>query len=563
MLSDEEEIDVMDSASDNDVKDIIIQPTPTSTVIQSTVSARTDGIRGKRYKDFDVKSTQESGELTDSEVDVVGEDTNIENIADSIIVSKEDICVLDEGITFTSTPEICQQEVAKQPPSKPGVMQEVAKQPPYKPGVTKQLTSEFKPEVKNTEDIYGIMSLIKVERLDEACPKDGIEKLMFDHRQTNPIEIDSSEEESVTKDESDSSSSDDAVRDKAMSITSDTTRMSNLDIKDHSENREVYPEVEITDLTLAATEEILSLGRIYKIVDDFVVIKCYDSQKILDLDSMIFDDKRKCVGYIFEVLGLVTDPYYSVHFNTNSDILSLGLHLNQDLYYSSNEKYARYVLVDMLRELEHKRRRVVCESDGESEESSDGDKPTENTPKQNARKRKSHEQGGKVLNRTTINYSVNYTSSIPKQAKFNNRSLPLQRNYKPQNSYQSQTSMYSNPPPFINAPRPQTFPSYSQPTPQPMHPPNCTSYSQPTPQPMHPPNCPSYSQPTPQPMHPGQGYRPYKPPNSFSQLNNSTHSFAPFMKDSRNSENSKNNDNFKNSVLSSFLDPFSLDKQSE
>ena len=54
------------------------------------VSARTDGIRGKRYLDyeFQLSSGTESGELTDSDVDIVSTTENKENesnIADSAL----------------------------------------------------------------------------------------------------------------------------------------------------------------------------------------------------------------------------------------------------------------------------------------------------------------------------------------------------------------------------------------------------------------------------------------------------------------------------------------------
>ena len=538
MSTDEEDIDIMNNGSDDELADTVTcQPTPTTEHCQSTVSARTDGIRGKRYNDFDF-ITEPECELTDCELDVVGDGTNL----------SVDPCLQAE----VSVPQIESDKVSPTQVRKPGV----AKLPSTQPD-SPQLTTGYKSEIENNKDIHGIMSLIKVERLDEACYVDGIGQLLSAHRQTNVIAIDSSDDEVDTKDNSDaaSTSSDDSLQNNAISITSDVARISKLDIKDHLENREVFPEVEIVDLTLAASEEILPLGRIYRIVDDFVVIKCLDSHKILDLDSMIFDENRKCVGYIFEVLGLVSDPYYSLHFNTNSDILSLGLHLNQDLYYSPNEKYARYVLVDMLREMEHRKKRVVNVSDGESEDDDDGsdqscseDRPEEATRKQNCRKRKSQEQGPKVLHRTTVNYSLKYTSNVPKHQKFNDnrRPFPSQWNSLSRNNHQNPTSMYSNPPPLV---------------PPPFVPPPFV------------PTSPSFH-PMPPAFHQHSFSSPRHGNSARTPLNSSTHFNPPnsFLNIQKNSDSCRTSDldvstnsksSFQKSVLASFLDPSSLDKPPE
>ena len=384
------------------------------------VSARTDGIRGRRYLDyqFQPSSGTESGELSDSDVDIVGITENKENelfdnclsmaISNSKLSSgkkahETDVAcndvVLDEGA-------ICKEEAR---------FNSISSQ---KKSNSKVLWNPVEIDVRTDEDVRGILSYIKIEPFDHES-NNGLDKLLADHRKIMPIIADSSDDENQYFEISDSESGDDSDYNIPLSVTSEVNRMEGMNIQDHY-FVETYPEVEIIDLTLSECEQIIPLGKVYKIVEDFVVVKNCNCDKVLDLDSMIFDNRRKCVGYVFEVLGPVKEPYYSIRFNTNSDIESLGLHIDQELFYSENERYSRYVMVDLLRELEynsrfrkrpdgaHRSSSDSCNSESESEESSKHlTRPAVGT------KRKPKKQ---LHNRTTSNYSVNY-QSVHKQPK--------------------------------------------------------------------------------------------------------------------------------------------------
>lgn len=392
----EEEIDVLNDRTSTELSSVtalvsIEALDKQSMDIDGSVSARTDGLRGKRYNDYQIEQSSgtESGELTDSDIDVLG----------------------DEEHESKSTPllgNFIQPSVTHKLKVQQNQSELIAKRDCQNVNES----SEDK-ELRTNDDVKGILSIIKSEPDFDFTSNPGISKLLSAHRPVIPV-IDTSDDEDGDFNISDSDSSDEPYK-APMSITSEINKMESMNIKDMP-FKETFPEVEIIDLVLSEVEEICSLGTIYQIVEDFVVVKGSHYDQVLDLDSMVFDGKRKCVGYVFEVLGPVREPYYSIHFNTNSDIANLGLHLNQELFYSTNENYSRYVLVEKLRELEFSSRHKQ-NSQGNSDESdsfsSDSEKE-ENTktsfqPKPLAGvKRKPKKQ---LQNRTTSNYTVNYTST--------------------------------------------------------------------------------------------------------------------------------------------------------
>ena len=410
---DEEEIDIMGIDKEKESK--VIKDCSTSHQIEligsmpidGSVSARTDGLRGQRYLDYELKDSSgpESGELSDSDVDIIGMKDDTENEIINSSSKNEKPCTHE----VVMPAPICQnQNISETPIIKDTAFltfKNIDSEPlPYPPLVKCEMN------IKTSEDLRDIIGYIQAESPEHQSRTDGINKLMSDHRQIIPVIEESSDDEGDLK-LSESDSSDESDYKDLMSMTSEANRMEGMSIKDDY-FLEIFPEVEIIDLTLAENEQIIALGKVFKIVEDFVVVNSCCCDKVLDLDSMIFNSDRKCIGYVFEVLGPVKEPYYSIRFNTNSDIEALGLRLNQELFYSPNERYSRYVIVDLLRELEYNSRRRKtsdcgdetssdsCNSGSESEEI-----PDKIIKPKSGLKRKPKKQ---LQNRTTSNYSVNY-----------------------------------------------------------------------------------------------------------------------------------------------------------
>lgn len=540
MAGDDTEIDIIDvdSCSDLDDKDVRQNASPpngldltkenSEQISDSLVSARTDGIRGKRYLDYNLQpsSGAESGELTDSDVDV-----------DIVDIDVVDVCIV--GITENKENEKSNKiknivnegnpcddnEVKKSVVVKAEVMDEgnpCIEENRFS-SASSQKHSNFafqRPAeivVRAEEDLKGIISLMKTEPIDHKT-YDGASKLLSDHRQVKPVIDDSSDDDNFVISDSDSGA--DSDYNIPMSVTSEVRKMEGMNIKDRY-FMETYPEVEIIDLTLTESEQINPLGKVHKIVEDFVVVNSCNCDKILDLDSMIFDEGRKCVGYVFEVLGPVKEPYYSIRFNTNSDIANLGLHNDQELFYSPNERYSRYVMVELLRELEHSSR-YKRNSDGDSKNSdcSSSESESEETPENPSRpkvgtKRKPKKQ---LQNRTTPNYSVNY-QSVNKQ---------------PKHHYNSFTDQW----------KPSTTPHhvYNKPNPTPPQAAERTFIN------------PRQSAPN-----SSQSFTADKKNGSDAMSYDSLYNTVK-TNQNRNTPNQTQVNSFKSSIMASFLDPFSLEK---
>lgn len=421
---DEEEIDIM--GVDVEEENKVIKDCSTSQQIElngsmpvdGSVSARTDGIRGQRYLDYEFKDSSgpESGELSDSDVDIDGMKDDAENEITHISSENKNFRTHE----VLNPAPICQNQNIPETPIIKDTAFRTHKNLDSEPSLYPPLV-KCEINIKTSEDLKDIIGYIQAESPEQKSRTDGINKLMSDHRQIVPVIEESSDDEGNDLKLSESDSSDESDYKDLMSMTSEANRMEGMSIKDEY-FLEIFPEVEIIDLTLAENEQIIALGKVFKIVEDFVVVNSCCCDKVLDLDSMIFNSDRKCIGYVFEVLGPVKEPYYSIRFNTNSDIEALGLHLNQELFYSPNERYSRYVIVDLLRELEYNSRRRKT-SDCGDETSSDScnsgseseDIPDKIIKPKSGLKRKPKKQ---LQNRTTSNYSVNYQcTSAGKQPK--------------------------------------------------------------------------------------------------------------------------------------------------
>ena len=427
MASEDSDIDVV-NVDDTVVTDLVPDvgspgnfPEVTHDILKSFVCARTDGVRQKRPRDYCVSS----------------DDSSIADIlepADSEPISHQVEPTESVHETFSS-------------------VSRKRKEPPFRDYST--LSSK---DIEARNDIFDIQN----NHIGQySLTIDGVNQLLLSHR-AGIVEEESSDDEKekslglLTSEVIAVSSSDSDENDilTVKSSVAELRDMAKLDIKDRN-FRENFPEVEIIDLQLTEVENICSLGNVFQIVEDFVVIKNCTPGKILDLDSMVFNKGKKCIGYIFEVLGPVAEPYYSIRFNTNSDIKLLGLEVGQELFYSPNERYSRYLLLELLQEFEQKRLSRVHDSNLWSSDDSESD--NESTVKAERPKKKPIRRTEKnVFTRSTNNYTINYLSQ-PRTAPINKNSSVsgqdnshfsafdnLLRNYKPQNDVIPNSTGFKN-----------------------------------------------------------------------------------------------------------------------
>jgi H/ACA ribonucleoprotein complex non-core subunit NAF1 len=72
----------------------------------------------------------------------------------------------------------------------------------------------------------------------------------------------------------------------------------------------------------------------------------------LNDDSVLFNRDRRSIGLIFETLGPVERPYYSIRYNDMNSISQRQIELNQEVFYAPRETtYTKYVFVQELKAL--------------------------------------------------------------------------------------------------------------------------------------------------------------------------------------------------------------------
>lgn len=66
----------------------------------------------------------------------------------------------------------------------------------------------------------------------------------------------------------------------------------------------------------------------------------------LDIDSILFLDKgKKALGAIFDVIGQVSSPIYCVRFNSNEDIISKSIAVDDKVYCAPQTEYVKIVIL--------------------------------------------------------------------------------------------------------------------------------------------------------------------------------------------------------------------------
>lgn len=79
------------------------------------------------------------------------------------------------------------------------------------------------------------------------------------------------------------------------------------------------PPIEDLHITLPRTE-LRPAGRVRHAVDRLLVVESEPGQPVLDLDSVLFRADGTALGRVFDVLGPVAAPYYTVRFNSADEL---------------------------------------------------------------------------------------------------------------------------------------------------------------------------------------------------------------------------------------------------
>lgn len=115
-----------------------------------------------------------------------------------------------------------------------------------------------------------------------------------------------------------------------------------LDIED-------LPPIEDLHITLPRTE-LRQAGRVKHAVDQLLVVESERGQPVLDLDSVLFRADGTALGRVFDVLGPVAAPYYTVRFNSAQELTERALEPGEPVLYAPlHADVTQYVLESEVR----------------------------------------------------------------------------------------------------------------------------------------------------------------------------------------------------------------------
>lgn len=116
-----------------------------------------------------------------------------------------------------------------------------------------------------------------------------------------------------------------------------------------TKNEMVDAKVEKPDVVITTGMKMEELGTVASLVDSIVVVKANVSgeYRVLEYGSVLCLEDRTVVGEVAETLGRVQQPYYSVRFNSPTEIAETGLSVGTKIFYV--EQYSHYVFTQALK----------------------------------------------------------------------------------------------------------------------------------------------------------------------------------------------------------------------
>jgi rRNA processing protein Gar1 len=139
-------------------------------------------------------------------------------------------------------------------------------------------------------------------------------------------------------------------------------------------------EYEIPTVThLTADSKVQVLGSVFSIVDDVIVIKKHFGAHIVNLDTTVFKDDSRPLGFILDIIGNIDDPYFVVKVFPNpsdtkqTDISVCKVEVGSEVYYdSANVSYIN--THEIIKNSKKTDASNLYDEEADSEEYSDDDK---------------------------------------------------------------------------------------------------------------------------------------------------------------------------------------------
>ncbi|KAL1994068.1 hypothetical protein VTN49DRAFT_2737 [Thermomyces lanuginosus] len=105
----------------------------------------------------------------------------------------------------------------------------------------------------------------------------------------------------------------------------------------------------IPDVEVTPDMSIVLLGRVENIIDDIVLIKANTSgeYQVLESNSVLCLEDRKVIGVVYETLGRVEEPLYTIRYQSKDKISEFGLAKGTPIFYV--EKHSTFVFTQPLK----------------------------------------------------------------------------------------------------------------------------------------------------------------------------------------------------------------------
>ncbi|XP_060522021.1 H/ACA ribonucleoprotein complex non-core subunit NAF1 [Cylas formicarius] len=170
-----------------------------------------------------------------------------------------------------------------------------------------------------------------------------------------PVEVDTSDTESDSSTDyslDENTSDDDASSKESVIIQTPKSIVrsnKNMDIPDE----DLLPPVpDFSQLNINLLEnDFMLIGQVVGIVNKLVTIEAFPNTPAFDVETFLFinhESTKKPIGEIFDILGPVSAPMYTVRFNSLMDIENLGLKQGVKIFAAPKSQYSKYVFVSQL-----------------------------------------------------------------------------------------------------------------------------------------------------------------------------------------------------------------------
>ncbi|KRT85190.1 hypothetical protein AMK59_2506 [Oryctes borbonicus] len=113
---------------------------------------------------------------------------------------------------------------------------------------------------------------------------------------------------------------------------------------------ELPPVADVSSLNVEVTEhECIHMGNVSGIIDRLVTVESLPNIPAYDLETLLFlDNGKKPLGYVYDVMGPVSNPIYVIRFNTKEEMDSVGVTKGLPVYSAPKTPHTQYVFLKQL-----------------------------------------------------------------------------------------------------------------------------------------------------------------------------------------------------------------------